>query len=34
VARDLQYVMSVGLIVLAAVIVVTVFVLFGQPLSP
>jgi hypothetical protein len=34
VARDLQYVMSVGLIVLAAVIGVTVFVLFGQPLSP
>jgi hypothetical protein len=34
VARDVQYVMSVGLIVVAAVIVVTVFVLFGQPLSP
>jgi hypothetical protein len=34
VARDVQYVMSVGLIVVAAVIGVTVFVLFGQPLSP
>jgi hypothetical protein len=34
VARDVQYVMSVGLIVVAAVIVVAFFVLFQLPLSP
>jgi hypothetical protein len=33
VTRDVQYVMAVGLIVVAAVVVVTIFMLFRVPLS-